>query len=706
MKKIVRCTLCLLLCCLTLAAAAMPAMAEAPTHGTTNEWITEDRLKNTPPADYEINPDTQGEAREGRYNDWFLEDTVQTVSIEIENVNLNYLLQNADKEPYVMTQSVTIGDTTLGYCGLRTKGSYTLAAAYTGNPRSDRFSFTVNFGKYIKKADYGEKQNFYGCDKISFNNFFFDKSMMKEFFALKLMDEMGLPTPQYGLARLYINGQYYGVYAMIETMDTPILEQYYDVDKKELSDYLCKPEGTRLQYDDLLEDNSPLWENDEDTLAEVEPMLPTVMEWVRRLNCLSEGTDFEGGAIDVNSDEYIALLSQIMELDEAVRYFAVHSWLCQMDNMFVGEKNYGLYISEEGKATLVPWDYDLSFGCYYPSTAETTANYDIDVMYRLGDNVRDQEEEFSQNTYARFPLFNVIYQNEQLMAQYHEYMKECSMVAALGGTVASTGKSYEPGFFNSFIERMEEEIIAAASEELAPNVYYMNWINQPRDVRRALPNLAQIIALRAVGVYTQVEGIETTVCASGCNLETLGNASEGWSSNSGVLTTVDDATGIFVTAEYEGGRRSSPPGLTVYRLDEEDSTVDDIRAAMLCTSGDIVSAYEFRAGVKAVSDTYTVTLPLTQAELAGGMVHGFYVLEDGRLTPLNATADGSLYTVEVEALGTIVIISRQILPIAAAAGGVLAVLAAAIVLPIALTAKRRRAKRQAKKADAENTCAE
>ena len=29
----------------------------------------------------------------------------------------------------------------------------------------------------------------------------------------------------------------------------------------------------------------------------------------------------------------------------------------------------------------VPWDYDLSFGCYYPSTAQYTANYDIDMYH-------------------------------------------------------------------------------------------------------------------------------------------------------------------------------------------------------------------------------------------------------------------------------------------------------------------------------------
>ena len=293
----------------TYAEETESAKEQEITHGTATEWITEDMINNTPPADYKVNKATQGKAEKGDYSSYFLEDEIQTVSIEIEENNLNYLLQNAIDEPYVMTTSVTIGDATLGYCGLRTKGSYTLEHSVTENEGSDRFSFTINFGKYIKKKDYGSKQNFFGCDKISFNNFFFDKTMMKEFFALKLMDEMGLPTPEYGIAKLYINGNYYGVYAMVEAMDHSILERYYGVDKDELSSYLCKPEGTRFLYEEIEADPSFLWEKDEDTLKDVEDMIPTVTEWVRRLNFLSNGMDFNGQTLNVNSEEYLQLVN-------------------------------------------------------------------------------------------------------------------------------------------------------------------------------------------------------------------------------------------------------------------------------------------------------------------------------------------------------------------------------------------------------------
>ena len=641
-------------------STALAEEGEKITHGTATEWITEDMLNNEPPADYKVNEATQGEAKDGAYAAYFLEDEIQTVQITIDENNLNYMLQNAKDEPTVMAESVTIGDVTLGYCGFKTKGSFTLEHSDSDNAGSDRFSFTVNFGKYIKEKDYGQKQNFFGCNKISFNNFFFDKTMMKEFFALKLMEEMGLPTPKYGIAKLYINGNYYGVYAMIEAMDHSILERYYGTPKESLSSYLCKPEGTTFDYAALMDDPSPLWERDEGTKKDVEDMLPTVTEWVRKLNWLSNGVDFEGTPVDVNSEAYIELLDQVLDVDEVVKYFAVHSWLCQMDNMFDGQKNFGLYITPEGKAVLVPWDYDLSFGCFYPSTAETTANYDIDIMYRLipelgaGDKTN---EEISETVYAGFPLFHVIYQNDSLMERYHSYMKECSQVVLFGGTVQSNGKTYDPGNFYSYIERMQEDIVAAAKEKLADNVYYMNRIRQPKGVTQGLPNLGKILAMRSVGVLHQVEGTDATVSGFGCDLETLGNALRGGYTSKGTLTAVDASTGIYATAEYAGGKNAKAPMLTVTEADTDDIVYGEIKAAAGCDENDILLVYHIGNSAEPVS-AYQLTVPLSQSFLKAEGEQELFTYANGILTPVKWTLEENLCHAEMSSTEYVVIAKK------------------------------------------------
>lgn len=660
-KKIAACLLALAV----LLGTAQPALAARPTHGTSDDWISEDELTTQVPESYVVDPATQGDAKDGLYNAYFLKDGLQTVSIEIGENNLNYLLQNAADEPYVLTQSVTIGHTTLGYCGLRTKGNFTLAHAYSDNPGSDRFSFTVNFGEYVTKTDFGEKQTFFGCDRISFNNFYFDKSMLKEFFSLMLMEEMGLPTPQFGLAKLYINGEYYGVYAMVEALDESILEQYFAVDDNMLSSYLCKPTGTRLRYQDLEQDPSPLYEYDEQTKAEVADMLPTVLQWAQKLELLASGKDFSGEPLDVQSQEYLNLLNEVIDIDETLRYFAVHSWLCQLDNMFVGMQNFGLYVSPEGVSTLLPWDYDLAFGCYFPSTAENTANYPLDVMYRLNPELWGIEAQQSGLFYKTFPLFYVIYQNDALMERYRGYMLDCSKIAALGGHVEFSGKTYDPAWFNSFIETLEAPLLEAAGEKLADNVYYMNWISQPKDVRNALPNLTRIIAMRSVGVYNQITGNSAWVCGSGCNLETLGNAIRADSANSGLLTLIDPYTGIFSTAEYPGGRRSATPALGVTELTRDHDVWQTIESALTLQSGDHFLAYQLKSAVRP-QDGYTVTIPLTARYAAEGATQSFYLLSGTELIPLEAQRNGNLFTVRLDNLGTVVILVN--IPFLTAAG--------------------------------------
>ena len=611
--------------------------------GLISAAVSKEELNTEIPEDYEINEATQGKASEGAYNAYFLDDDIQVVKLVVDEKNLEYLFENAADKPTVMAESVTIGDATVKYVGLKTKGSFTLEHSVLDNPDNDRYSLSINFGKYIKKADYGDKQNFFGCNKISFNNFFFDKSMMKEFFSLKLMHEMGLPAPQFGIAKLYINDEYYGVYAMVENMDYSILQQYYECGKSDLSSYLCKPEYTRFLYSEISEDPSPLWEQDEDTLKDVEDMIPTVTEWVRKLNLLSEGKDFDGNAIDVNSEEYVKLLNQIMDVNETVKYFAVHSWLCQIDNMFDGMKNFGLYVDLDGRSVIVPWDYDLSFGCFYPSTPERTANYDIDLMFKddwiyPGWDGTPAMYSSKEEVYSNYPLFNVIYQNAELMDKYHAYMRECSQIATLGGEVESTGKYYDPAYFNSYIDIFSDKLAEAASEELADHVAYMNGVKQPVSVKNALPNLSKIIAMRSMGVVLQVDGIDAMVSSKGCALETLGNAlNDYYNQNWGKIVSINYQTGINLMGDYNDA--ISAPLLSFKEVAE------DKKAALLAEANvqeeNIIGFYNVNVLAKPVGD-YTISIPMAKEYLDKAV--SFYTWNEGEMSVLDLELKGNTYT--------------------------------------------------------------
>lgn len=584
------------------------------THGTDRtKWYSLSDVNNTPPADYVIPEGLVRDAKDKAYEKYFPKDSIQTVKVEMDESNLNYMLQNAEGKPSVMTNSVTIGDAApVGYAGIKTKGNYTLSS--TNESDSDRFSFTLNFGKYIKKKQYGAKQNFYGCQKISFNNCFFDKTIMKEYNAMRLMDEMGLPTPQYSLAKLYINGQYYGVYFMVEAMDTAIIERYQNVSSKEVSDYLTKPSYTNMTYnfeteleqclegnadheftmealgqagllwqdsdgnycaDGILRNYSGIWEGEDDTLQDVAEMIPKVLTWNRKLQLLSGGKDFDGKEVDVNSDKYLELLESVMDTDEAVRYFATHSFLVQMDDMFTWKQNYGLYVDTQGKSLLVPWDYDLAwgtanwFGEY--NSAEESINWDKDKMYP--DNFQNEYGAYTamskEDIYKHAPLFHVIWQNTKLLKKYHTYMEDCAKRVSLGGTT-SDGEKVEPARFAKTIETYYPQVTEAAkTENLRENVYYVGGIKQPEGSKEGIPVLKDLIARRAVSVWLQTQGKKADVTGYGCDILKIGTnfsaeytaaidrGTERKPSVKGTLTVVDEDTGIFATVSYPEGNKET-----------------------------------------------------------------------------------------------------------------------------------------------------
>lgn len=644
---------------------------------------------NTVPAGYDVNPATQGNAKDGAYDKYFLKDALQEVKITIDGDNLDYVLQNAASKESALAKSVTIGDATVQNVGLKTKGNFTMNR--TMESTSDRFSFTINFGKYVKKKyEYSETQNFFGCRKISFNNFYFDKTMMKEYNAFRLLTEMGLPTPQYGLAKLYINNEFYGVYFMLEAMDPSILEQYYNTSSKNLSSYLTKPSyysprcytwdfdgcisaDGEITWDALVKNGyiienkdgtysygsdtgiqyyTGLWENDMETFQDVVKDLPTVFTWLYRLTMLSNGKDFQDNDIDVNSAKYLELLGKVMDVDETVKYFATHSFLVQMDNLFTWRQNYGLYVNQGGQSVIVPWDYDLAWGYEIdPADGEAVANWNVDKLYnKVAQEVYYYTDDLSkyyagspengyldmwwENSGSGYPLFNVIYQNKSLMEKFHTYMKDCSKIADLGGTT-SAGNYYEAGRFGATIDSLYDKVVAAASEPLADNVYYLQY-DQPNDVKRGLKGLKQMIALRSVGVWLQINKINAKVTGYGYETGSLGNdaTSAKYTTSGNNIAVVDDSTGIFTIANY--AESEVGPKLSAKKL---EASSEEYKAVETSLKGMAEAEYASKQlTVYALSDTkkatsdYKVYLPVSSKD---AVIYSYS--NDGTMKQLVAT---------------------------------------------------------------------
>ena len=88
-------------------------------------------------------------------------------------------------------------------------------------------------------------------NKVALNNIYGDATLMKEYLSYELMTAMGVATPCYCLVNRYVNGEFWGVYMMVESIDSPLTQRTLG----EESDYLVKPEaeGGDLVYDYALD---------------------------------------------------------------------------------------------------------------------------------------------------------------------------------------------------------------------------------------------------------------------------------------------------------------------------------------------------------------------------------------------------------------------------------------------------------------------
>ena len=100
-----------------------------------------------------------------------------------------------------------------------------------------------------------------------------------------------------------------------------------------------------------------------------------------------------------------------MDVDEVLRYFAANTALVNLDSYVSSLKhNYYLY-EEDGRISILPWDYNLAFGTFQSGDAEGVVNFPIDTPV---------SEEISLD---ERPLIGSLLEVDTYKEQYHEYLR-------------------------------------------------------------------------------------------------------------------------------------------------------------------------------------------------------------------------------------------------------------------------------------------
>lgn len=284
----------------------------------------------------------------------FNEEIVSTVEITIEEEEWQDLLANPLEEEY-KEASITINGEKVSNVAIRTKGNSSLTSV--ANSDSERYSLKVDFNYY------DSTQSYYGLTKLNLNNGFSDTTQMKEFVSYELMEQMGIPTPAHSYMKVIVNGEYYGLMLGVEAVDQTFIAENYGTTQG----YLYKPDGigSDLVYisDSLADYEGIEVKMNEDQLEG--------SELISMIQAINQGEGYE----------------DYLNIDEMLRYFAMNTALVNLDSYQGQTKhNYYLYEDENGVFSILPWDFNMSFGGFnMGGQGGPPANANANMPNELGD---------------------------------------------------------------------------------------------------------------------------------------------------------------------------------------------------------------------------------------------------------------------------------------------------------------------------------
>ena len=312
------------------------------------------------------------------YTEIFEKDKVIDVKIDIAAADLEDMRNYPQNEEYHVAD-ITVDGVTVENAGIRTKGNMTLNSVAGSD--SERYSYRIKFNKYVK----GNK--LLGLDELCLNNGYSDASYMREYLHYEILRSLGMNVPETAFCNVYINGEYAGFYLAVEGMDDTFLKDNFGENYKDGSFYKMD-EGASLEYrQDENYSYADLKSGDDADLTEFK-------KFVKALNDTETG---EKGDIE-----------SFLDVDSALKYIASNTVLCNYDS-YSGNRhhNYYLYKNSDGVFTVVPWDFNMSFGGFNGSNSEVG----IDTPFISG----------SLDT---LPLINKLLSVDEYKEKYYGYIKQ------------------------------------------------------------------------------------------------------------------------------------------------------------------------------------------------------------------------------------------------------------------------------------------
>lgn len=454
------------------------------------------------------------------------------------------MLENATAEEYIAA-TVVINGTKIENVGIRPKGNSSLSTV-AQDDTTDRYSFKIEFDHYITG------QTWLGLDKIVVNNMQGDASYMKEYLSYDIMEYIGVQSPLYTFADISVNGETWGFYLAVESLEDSYAQRVYGNDHGEL----YKPEsmgmGGEGQMGGFINGggNAEQAQNNRQNQEQEQeqPQAPAANNANPQNAAGNPGGGFGGGGmggmsssgvslqyVDDESSSYSEIfdnsvfdttendyervikalkklsngedLANTVDVEAVLKYFAAHTVVVNLDS-YVASMGHNYYLYEDdGQLTILPWDYNLAFGGFQSGNASDVVNFPIDTPVS-GVSLEDR------------PLLGKLLEVPEYMEMYHNYLQQI------------VDGYFNSGLFEQTVDSMTTLI--SSYVEADPTAFY-----DYDAYKTAISELKELGLLRAESIEGQLNGtIPSTsagqsadssklVDASGVNLSALGSQGGG-----------------------------------------------------------------------------------------------------------------------------------------------------------------------------------
>lgn len=292
--------------------------------------------------------------------DLFNPDVVQRIDLRLHSTDWEKLKQNFQENTYYPADLVWNGQT-VHNTGIRSRG--------LGSRSGTKPGLRVDFDRYAMDG------TFLGLKSLVLDNLTQDPSGIHETVTMRLFARLGVPAPREAHTRLYVNDQYVGVYAVVESIDKTFLARIFGTIGEDTQN-----DGYLYEFDWL----DPWTFNylGSDLAAYAARFDPKTHESKSDAEKFGPIENLVRLANDLPAEQFMSALSEHVDLTAFMRYTAAQNFVGQNDGFlgYAGMNNFYLYrLENSSRHVFLAWDEDNAFwGPDFP----LTMRHDENVLMR------------------------------------------------------------------------------------------------------------------------------------------------------------------------------------------------------------------------------------------------------------------------------------------------------------------------------------